>query len=617
MNYSDIQHRFANKQAGKNGCIKAGNVRYEGRNYYSYSTVFGQWLDIEKNVVAIFDGSTSISSSKHKLGKGYFPDGTHVFPLDLGSNSYYGWRNCNLVGEYWHKGDECFKECHRMQMLDHYVGRIYDQLAAINGGKKKGLENVDFSAWGYIEELCSLYKDTSIAKWLKYSSEKEEREVSRYTDKKLCAKEIAKIRATAKQQRKLAKLLKDGERDVHTLTDALFGDGTFKKYWDYCERYRKSEDKRSKVEALCERLGIASPYEKWTRGRMDTELTADQIRKLTAKERVELHLKSIAYKEYKKREKERDEKYNKNFRNAYKWIVGFEPKKSSWGGGYENDVHNNCINKDSSVVYECSGEHIYGFYWLDTSVSLDYDGFRKSENKEQWIADFYAKCKEVADNRKAIGILKRIKAHTKEKARSWDDDVYLNDDYLRENTTETEYAICAESIRKQDKHYADEEAQRRAAEIARLKREEEERKEREYMEQVKQEQIDECLERGEEGCRDLWRKHLMDIHYAERETNYKGDFFMGGNVLLRFNLNKDTVETSKSIRIPVEVCKKMWKIVSKWHENQSCFKPMEIDTKGSGKYTISSYQNDILTAGCHKIAYTEMERMYNEIVAAV
>lgn len=614
-NYSDIQHRFANKQAGKNGCIKAGNVRYDGRNYYSYSTVFGQWLDIEKNVVAIFDGSTSISSSKHKLGKGYFPEGTHVFPLDLGSNSYYGWRNCNLVGEYWHKGDECFKEYHRMQMIDHYVGRIYNQIAAIKDGKKKGLENVNFKAWDYIEELCSLYKDTSVAKWLKYSSEKEEREVSRYTDKKLYAKEIAKIRATAKQQRKLAKLLKDGERDVHTLTDALFGEGTFKKYWDYCERYRKSAHKRAKIEALCERLGIASPYEKWNRGRMDTGLTADQIRNLTAKERLDLHFKALVYNMDAKFESERREKYNKNLRNAYKWIVGSEPKKS-WNR-YEDDIHNHCVNKDTGKVYECSGEHIYGFYWLNTSVSFDYDGFRKSEDKEQWIANFYAECNEIANNRKAIEILGRIKAHKKEKVSRWDDDVYLNDDYLRENTTDAEYSLCAEFIRKQDKYFADREARRRAEEIARLKREEEERKEREYMEQVKQEQIDECLENGIEGCRDLWRKHLMDIHYAERETNYKGDFFMGGNVLLRLNLNKDKVETSKDIRIPVEVCKKMWRIVSKWHENPKCFKSMEIDTKGSGRYTISSYENDILTAGCHKIAYTEMQRMYNEIIAAV
>lgn len=592
MNYSDIQHRFANKLEGKNGCIKAGNVRYEGRNYFSYSTVFGQWLDIEKNVVAIFDGSTSNSSSKHKLWKGVFPDDVHVFPLDFGSSSYYGWRNCNLVGEYWSKGDECFKECHRMQMIDHYVGRIYDQIEAINGGKKKGLENVDFKAWDYITELCSLYKDTSIAKYLKWTKNKD--------------------------YKKLVKMLKSGTREVPYLVDQLFGRGTWMQYWDYCGRYRKSADKRAKVEMLCERLGIGSPYVSYRgyQNRMSHEMSADQIRKLTAKERLDLHFKALARIDYMKHEGERNKKYNKNFRNAYKWIVGFEPKQKSWGGGYESDVYNNCVNKDSGVVYECSGEHIFGYYWLNTSISFDYDGFRKSDNKEQWIADFYAKCNDVANNRKALGILNSIKAHKKEKVNRWDDDIYINDEYLRENTTDAEYAICSEFIRKQDKYYADKEARRRAEEIARLKREEEERKEREYQEKVKQEQIDECLERGEEGCRDLWRKHLMDINYAERETNYKGDFFMGGNVLLRLNLNKDKVETSKYIKIPVDTCKKMWKIVSKWHENPSCFKPVDIDTKGSGKYTISSYENDILTAGCHKIVYTEMERMYNEIINA-
>lgn len=586
MNYSDIQHRFANKLAGKNGCVRSGNVRYEGRNFYSYSTVFGQWVDIEKNVVVIFDGSTSISSSKHKLYNGLFPDDVHVFPLAF-SGGYYGWRNCNLVSSYNFK-DEDFKEYHRMQMIDHYVERIYNQIAAINEGTKKGLEKVDFKSWGYIEELCSLYKDTSINKYIKWTKNKD--------------------------YKKLVRMLKDGERNVQVLTDALFGDGTYKTYWDYCARYRKSADKRAKVEALCARLGIASPYESWTRGRMDTGLTADQIRKLTAKERVELHFKSLAYNEYKAHESERREKYNKNFRNAYKWIVGSEPKKD-WHG-YEKDVDNNCVNKDNGVVYECSGEYIFGFYWCDTRVSFDYDKFRESEDKEQWIANFYAECKDAALNRKAINILKRINAHIKDKARRYEDDIYLNDGYLRESTTEEEFAICSEFIRKQDKYFADQEVRRRAEEIERIRREEEERKEREFMEQVKQEQIDECLGNGIEGCRDLWRKHLMDINYAERETNYKGDFFMGGNVLLRLNLSKDKVETSKSIRIPVDTCKKMWEIVSKWHENPSCFKPMQIDTKCSGRYTISSYKDDILTAGCHKIAYNEMERVYNEIINA-
>ena len=589
-NRDDIMHRFANKQAGKNGRIAAGNVRYEGRNYYSYNTIFGQWLDMKKNVCVIFDGSTSNSSNRHKLGKWCFPDDVHVFPLDFSGRGYYGWSNCELV-EY-NFSDKDFKEYHRMQMIDHYVGRIYDQLAAINGGTKNGLENVDFKEWGYIEELCSLYKGTTINKYLKWT--------------------------TNEDYKKLVRMLKDGERNVETLTDALFGEGTYKTYWDYCARYRKQSDKRAKMEQLCHRLGIGSPYVQYRgyRGMMSHEMTADQIRKLTAKERVELHFKALAYKEYEKHEKERNEKYNKNFRNAYKWIVGHEPKVR-WGG-YDRDVDNNCVNKDNGVVYECSGGCIFGFYWCNTGVSFDYDSFRKSEDKEQWIADFYAKCKEVALNRKAIGIIKRIKAHTKEKIHSYDDDIYLNDDYLRENTTEAEYVICADFIRKQDKYYADKEARRRAEEIARLRREEEERKEKEYREQVKQEQIQECVERGADGMRDLWRLHLTSVHDAERTANSNGvddDFFyFGGNVLLRMNLNKDKVETSKNIRIPVEVCKKMWKIVSKWHENPACFKEMSIDTKGSGQYTISSYKNDILTAGCHKIAYKEMERMYNEII---
>ena len=579
-NRHDIAHRFANKLEGKNGRISAGNVRYEGRNYYSYNTVFGQWADVEKNVCIVFEGSTSPSSSKHKLGKWCFPDDVHVFPYNDNHGGWYSYDGCDLMG--W----ECeFTFKHRCILIDYYVTKIYNSIAAINGGKKKGLENVSFEAWGYVEELCSMYKDTTINKWCKQSKDKD------------------KV--------KLAKMLKDGERNVEVLTDALFGEGTYKAYWDYCARFRKSADKRAKIETLCERLGIASPYESWSRGRMDTELTADQIRNLTAKERLDLHFKALAYKEYKEHEKERKEKYNKNLRNAYKWIVGFEPNKS-WDS-YQSDVRNNCINKDNGVVYECSGGYIFGFYWCDTDVSFDYNSFRKSEDKEQWIANFYAKCKEVALNRKAIGILKRINAHTKEKEHSYDYDVYLNDDYLRENTTEAEYAICAEFIRKQDKYFADREARRRAEEIARLKREEEERKEREYMEQVKQEQIDECIARGIDGHRDIWRKHLHNITNAELGNDIN-EFYMGGNVLLRLNLNKDTVETSKNIRIPVEVCKKMWKIVSKWHENPSFFKPMEIDTKGSGKYTISSYKNDILTAGCHKIAYTEMERMYNEIV---
>ena len=624
MNYSDIKHRFANKLEGKNGCVRSGNVRYEGRNFYSYGTVFGQWLDISRNVVAIFDGSTSPSSSKHKLWKGLFPDDVHVFPLDFGSSSYYGWRNCDLVA--WNFKDEDFKEHHRMLMIDHYVERIYDQLAAIKDGKKKGLENVDFKAWDYITELCSLYKDTSVAKWLAYSSVKENREVSKYTDKKSYAKEIAKIRATAKQQRKLAKLLKTGERNVEVLTDALFGEGTYKTYWDYCARFRKAADKRAKVEALCERLGIASPYESYSRGSMDTGLTADQIRRLTAKERVELHFKALAHKEYEEHEDERKKKYNKNFRNAYAWIVGREPKvESQWSGRLSKDVKKvrNMYTGDEYIVSEDGYRSTSRLWGMKLHVSFDYDEFRSSSDKEEWIRNFYAECIEVDRNLHALHIFDRFgdAVYTDQLIDYSTYRIYVINDVLREGTTEKELAICEDFVNRWNAILHDKQVRYRAEQMERERLKEEERKEREYMEQVKREQIDEYIKEGTEGCRNLWRKHLTSINeseerYYEVAFNSDGDFFYNGNVLLRLNLNKDKVETSKYIKIPVETCKKMWKIVSKWHENPSCFKPMEIDTKGSGRYTISSYENDILTAGCHKIAYAEMERMYNEIINA-
>ena len=588
-NRYDIAHRFANKLAGKNGCVKAGNVSYEGRNYYSYSTVFGQWLDMEKNVVAIFDGSTSISSSKHKLYKELFPDDVHVFPLDFKGEGWYGWSNCNLVGRYASK-DEDFTFGHRMQMINHYIGRIYEQLEAINGGTKKGLEHVSFKAWEYVEELCGLYRDTSIAKYLNWSSNK--------------------------LNKKLAKMLRDGERNVETITDALFGEDTYASYMQRTERFRKADRTRQQITELAHRLGIRSPYESvWSTRYMPTDLTAGQIRKLTAAERLAIHWKSLNYAEDVAKERERKEKHLKNWHNAFQFVTGYKAKPcSTWDK--TPDRPTKVRNRFTGEEYNLRGKYYRNVFWCETAVNLDYEGFRLAPNKDDWMQDFYIHCEEVADNLAALSILERIGAHRKEKECWYDDNQYLDDDFLRENTTDEEYALCVDFIERQDKYFADKEARRRAAEIARLKREEEERKERECMEQVKQEQIMECLNDGIEGARNLWRKHLMSFDDARWEANGiadNADFINDGNVLLRLNLSKDKVETSKNIKIPVETCKKMWKIVSKWHENPSCFKPMKIDTKGSGRYTISSYENDILTAGCHKIAYCEMERVMNEI----
>lgn len=593
-----IAHRFANRDYSERG-LKGSSVSISGVNYYSYSTVFGQWVD--DKVCLCYWGSTSVTSHKHMLRQSDFPKDITLFPYDDGGRgSYYNnWHGCNLLG--W-RGT--FDYDARVRLMDYWIGEIYDALHAMVDGKSKDLdkhaERVIAEYWAYVEKLCSMYKDTTIPKWLK--------------------KKRIDMDGTWRKKKVIVKAMYKGEREVRVLVDAAFGQGTYKSYYDYCARYRKSEDNKAKMIELCHRLGMSSPYRDYWHEQSHyahNPYSTAEIRKMSAKERNELHFANLMDIEWRKHEDERKAKYEKNRLNAYKWIVGCEPTyNTTWSGSkHYDDKVVTCKNMFTGEVYDLSGDHIYGFYWCTKEMPFKYDEFRKAENKEEWLRWFYAKCEEAQDNRKAIAFLKNFGV-LKEKKHSYDDDIYLGVTQAGMRVaTDEDKRVVNEFIARQDKYYADKEARRRAEEIERQRQLEEKKREEEYQKQVKQEQIDACLERGVEGRRDLWRLHLTDIWQAEREGGYKDDFYMGGNVLLRFNLDKTYVESSKGVRVPVAVARLWFRKVKQWHDDPKSFKPMEWNTKGNGTYMVSEYKNDILTAGCHDIAYAEMERMYNEICA--
>lgn len=592
-----IAHRFANKDYNFERGLKGSNVHIDGKNYYSYSTVFGQWVD--EKVCIVYQGSTSPSSGRHQLGSWDFPKDIVLLPYDDGGRGTYynNWHGCDLLG--W-SGEWNFNK--RMILMKYYVGEMFDALKAINGGKKKYLEKWAARAiegnWKYIVTLVGLYKDTSVPKFLKY-----------YAGNKDLVLE-----------RRMLKAMHKGTFAVPKLVDIVFGKGTWQKYYDYCARYRKGDENKRKILEICRRLGIKSPYnsEYYSSDWMFGGLSTDEIRKLTAKQRNDIHFAALMRKELYETRNTRKKKYERNRLNAYKWIVGCEPTFSTrWDGDkeYRDDVFS-CRNMFTGQVYDLQYGGSREYYWLDTYIYFHYDEFRKEENKEEWIREFYAKCQEVQDNVNGLKILKRVGAHTHKKVRSWDDDRYIDDEFLRENTTEEEYALAKAFIDKCEKHLADEEARQRAAALARRQREEEERKEKELQAQIKREQILKCLEDGVDGCRTLWYNHYTSIAEARQyahDIDAAVPFFYGGNVLLRFGINKDKIESSKGIRVTISTCKAMWKMVSKWHEHPDTFKEMTIKTLDR-TYTISSYRNDILTAGCHDIAFSEMERMYNEII---
>lgn len=86
--------------------------------------------------------------------------------------------------------------------------------------------------------------------------------------------------------------------------------------------------------------------------------------------------------------------------------------------------------------------------------------------------------------------------------------------------------------------------------------------------------------------------------------------FDGGNVLLR--ISGKLVETSKGIKIPLDECQRLWSLVNRWHNNATTF-TKEMCHSQNGRWVISSYQDDILTSGCHSIAYSEMHKIAKEL----
>lgn len=109
--------------------------------------------------------------------------------------------------------------------------------------------------------------------------------------------------------------------------------------------------------------------------------------------------------------------------------------------------------------------------------------------------------------------------------------------------------------------------------------------------------------------RDMWYKGLVSDGTV---NNMPMSFYHGGNVLLRVTDN--LVMSSKGISVAIVEAVRMWKIVKRWHNDESTFEAYsEKFFTTLSNYGISRYQNDILIAGCHAIAYKEMERAAIEL----
>lgn len=123
----------------------------------------------------------------------------------------------------------------------------------------------------------------------------------------------------------------------------------------------------------------------------------------------------------------------------------------------------------------------------------------------------------------------------------------------------------------------------------------------------KKQYIDAKKAEGVSGYIQLWHEGLI----SDSQLYNKGTL-RGGNALLRFNKDRNIVQTSKGIEVGVEECKRLWALISRWHANATTFISDRVYSTLS-EWTITRYENDIMIAGCHAISYVEMEDLARDL----
>lgn len=557
MDSHTMAHRWTNQDFGRNNGFKSKNTHCDKWNYYSYSTVIAQWVDHKRKVMVVMDlhSDTTPTTNNHRqdIYSGVSDEIT-VFPYTNYSYSYYD-------GGQLTSSPESFDYTDRRRLLEYYLQNMYNAYAEFVSSKK--LTTLNFTDyWKYADKLCEMYKDTTYKKWLRNPSAL-----------------IAKNVLTA--MRKMVKLHIAGVTATEEFVNTMFGDGTWDAYMTRTEPIRKSARTREYIAKVNYHVG----YERWySRCNLPyhsmAEIKADGPRKIL--------LRKFAKLWHDANDNKICEKKKQSIVNATKYLGISDIQSYELPSGWSINDYRITVRSvivDGEVVYKpihCMDEwRILG--WCNVPVlEFRYKEFKAAKDTKKFKERYIKKATILGRLQKGKSLYIKVLAKSLKVEDLTEEQTHLYNEFVAFHEKELGRIDRRKKIRKQ------EEARIAAEKAAKL---------------------EVYKSRGVDGMRDLWREHLCSIYEYDRLDNY----YYGGNVLLRWSKNHDYIETSKNIKLSIEQCKKYWKIISIWHENPSKFKSIQMATK-TGTYKVTSYQDDILTAGCHKIAYQEMKRMMKEIL---
>lgn len=102
----------------------------------------------------------------------------------------------------------------------------------------------------------------------------------------------------------------------------------------------------------------------------------------------------------------------------------------------------------------------------------------------------------------------------------------------------------------------------------------------------------------------MWKSgEISQLHYHCFDNDQP-------NVWLRIKNGK--IETSKGIKITQTEAERLWRLIKIFHDGGQFKHDLVLDVTGQ-RWAFNCYENDMLTAGCHRIAYSEMEGVARQL----
>ena len=230
---SDISHNWAHQLKSSQG--GSSNFSFQGKKIYSYSTVIGQIVEVNKQTIYLLNtGSASNTTSKHQsLAFGAIPNDAIKFSISLGDfrwnwRGYGGWN-----------GD--FDEKEQISLVKKYIVALYKYIELFEDSKTISTEqNFSLKWYDEAQRFCDVTKCTTLKKLYKNWN----------ADSIKMFHNIQK----PEQLRRMLNALNGGERDMKLLVDLTLGKGVYAEYVTRTKGARSGQNTRD----INKRLGFES-----------------------------------------------------------------------------------------------------------------------------------------------------------------------------------------------------------------------------------------------------------------------------------------------------------------------------------------------------------------------